>query len=129
MILRGQDIVITEDDGTAFIAAAKSHTIDIQCDEIEKTDEESPDFKAFLAGRKEWQLNISHLIGDVREDTLRVGMSYEIYELNRKTSQMRLIGNVICTRASINLTKGNLATGALSFRGNGEIYPSPGVGV
>lgn len=127
MVIRGQDVIITEDDGTAIIAAAKSHTLDIQCEELEKTSEESADFKAFLAGRKEWTVNISHLIGDAREDSLRVGQTYEIYEYNRKTRQMRLMGDVICTRASINLTKGNLATGALSFRGNGEIYPSPSV--
>jgi hypothetical protein len=129
MVLRGQDIVITEDDGSSFIAAAKSHVIDIQCDEIETAGGDSPDYKDFIAGRKEWTVSIAHLIGDISEDAIRIGRTYEIWELNRRTQQLRTLGTVVCTRASITATKGSLVSGSLLFRGKGKIYPSPGVGV
>ena len=126
MALNGNDIYIsTGTTTTSIIATTKSNEIQVGCETIEICDVNSNDWKAFLAGRKEWSFTVNWLVGtrtDIQK-LLYVGNIYNISIVGRSgnTKTRYLNGSVICTQAKITATRGNLAIGSFSFKGNSSL--------
>lgn len=76
MSLQGNDLIISA--GGLALAAAKSCTVDLKADTIETSSPLDGQYRHYIAGRKQWTVQTSHLIlaPDIADGTIRaVGMS------------------------------------------------------
>ena len=108
---------------TAF-AAVKSHDIDTMCDLLERASASQQEWKEFLPGRKEWDVNVNYLVlqdaNSNIEDLLRVGTTYAI-RIKGHTGNYKLSGNAICQHCKQNYQRGNLSVGSFVLKGNGPL--------
>lgn len=104
---------------TPVIAAAKNCTINIKYDVIEKASSTQSTAKEFITGRYEWELTVDHLVvsgSEYQGITLagqRVLISVVINNVRKK-------GYVIVPQAGISAPVNGLATGSVTFKGDGE---------
>ena len=123
-VLLGKNLFIySGTTGTApIIAAAKSCTISMKSDVIEKASSTSAKAKEFIAGRTEWDISINHLVvtGQSREyqGIVKVGTDFDISVV---INGVRKTGHVICTQADISGPVGSLATGSVKLKGTGAL--------
>lgn len=108
-------------NGTA-IAGTKSNEIQTDCDMIEVTNPNSAQWRQFLAGRKQWTVNTAFLVlsASDTQKLLNIGTTYTLQFRDRSGSSI-LQGQAILKTCKISATRGNLATGAFSFQGTGEL--------
>jgi len=108
-------------NGTA-IAGTKSNEIQTECDMIEVTNQNSAQWRQYLAGRKNWSVSTGFLVlagADIKK-LLNVGTTYTLRFRDRAGSNI-IEGQAILKTCKISATRGNLATGAFSFQGSGEL--------
>jgi len=131
-MINGNNIFISLDSNAATIpfAATKSNEIQTECDTIEISSPTVGDWRQYIAGRKEWSFTVGWLVvacgtnvKNSLEALLEVGKSYTITICDRtgSTATARLTGSAICTSAKITATRGNIAVGSFSFKGNGAL--------
>ena len=102
------------------IAAAKSCSISIKYDLIEKASSSQGVAKEYNYGRYEWDLTVDHLVVSENEfqglslaGGQRVLISVVINGVRKK-------GYVLCPQAGISASVGSLATGSVTFKGDGQ---------
>ena len=108
-------------NGTA-IAGTKSNEIQTECEMIEITNMTSAQWRQFIAGRKQWTVSTGFLVlagADIKK-LLNVGTTYTLRFRDRAGSNI-IEGQAILKTCKISATRGNLATGAFSFQGSGEL--------
>ena len=108
-------------NGTA-IAGTKSNEIQTDCEMLEITNMSSADWRKFMAGRKQWTVSTGFLVlagADITK-LLTVGTTYTLQFRDRAGSNI-IEGQAILKTCKISATRGNLATGAFSFQGTGEL--------
>ena len=108
-------------NGTA-IAGTKSNEIQTDCEMIEITNMTSAQWRQFIAGRKQWTVSTGFLVlagADITK-LLTVGTTYTLQFRDRAGSNI-IEGQAILKTCKISATRGNLATGAFSFQGTGEL--------
>ena len=126
MAVNGNNILIGTMSGSTFtaFAAVKSHDIDTLCDLIEKSSATQQDWKEYIAGRKEWSINVSYLVlqnaSSNIEDLLRVGTTYHI-RIKGRTGSYKLSGDAICQQCKQSYQRGNLSVGSFALKGTGEL--------
>ena len=105
---------------TPVIAAAKSCTINIKYEMIEKASSTQGTAKEFTYGRYEWDLTVDHLVVSSNEfeglslaGDARLLISVVINNVRKK-------GYVLCPQAGISAPVSGLATGSVTFKGDGE---------
>lgn len=104
---------------TPVVAAAKNCSITIKYDMIEKASSTQSTAKEFITGRYEWELTVDHLVvsgSEYQGLTLagqRVLISVVINNVRKK-------GYVIVPQAGISAPVNGLATGSVTFKGDGE---------
>ncbi len=115
-IIHGKNLVVKRKQGTSYtaIAAAKSCDIIVRCDTIETAPATSADWKAFIAGRKEWEVTCSFLVSEIELDETLVGTTVM---LRFGTSNDYMTGYAIVTEWHVTGTYGNLAQGSFRFKG------------
>lgn len=126
MALLGQNIIILR-GGTA-IAGVKSNEIQSGADTIEISSPNSSQWKEYIAGRKEWSVNVNYLVAATSaldaasslKDLLKVGETYTLLIKDRDASTS-VTGNAILTTCRITATFGNIAQGSFQFRGTGAL--------
>ena len=109
---------------TAIIAAAKSCTISMSVDMIEKASSTQAAAKEYTTGRYEWEVSINHLVvagttsrpNTEFEGVLKVGTRFLISVV---VGTVRKKGYVICTQADISAAIGGLAQGSVKLKGDG----------
>ena len=112
--------IYSGDSGTdSVIAAAKSCSISIKYDLIEKASSSQGEAKEYVYGRYEWDLTVDHLVVSGNEfqglslaGGQRVLISVVINNVRKK-------GYVLCPQAGISASVGSLATGSVTFKGDG----------
>ena len=120
-VIHGRDIKIYNSGGTAaLIAAAKSCTIHRQCQALPTASASDGDNEHYIAGRKSWSIDLSHLI-TTNGVTLNEGTMYNIRVLIG--SVVTWVGTALCTQCDIQGTVGNLATGSIKLLGSGPLAP------
>ena len=119
-VIHGRDIKIHNSGGTALIAAAKSCTIHRQCQALSTASASDGDNEHYIAGRKSWSIDLSHLI-TTDGVTLVEGTMYSIQVLIG--SGVTWVGTALCTQCDIQGTVGNLATGSIKLLGSGPLAP------
>lgn len=105
---------------TALIAAAKSCTVSLKGDLIEKSSESQQQYREYIAGRMDWEISISHLVTSSApfDGILKVNQSYTVrVDVNGTTKS----GTAICMQADIQGAVGALATGSVKFKGSGPL--------
>jgi predicted secreted protein len=107
---------------TPIIAMAKSCTVAMKADVMEKTSATSSRAKEFIAGRTEWEMSLDHLVpsnSNAALDTLL--MAGEEYTVSVVLGGARKTGKAICQQAELRGAVGGLATGSVKFKGTGEL--------
>ena len=132
MALNGNIFVVSI--GNTPIAGAKSDDIEVSCETIEVASPSQSDFREFMAGRKEWNINTNYLVQassalhDANSglgDVLNVGKTYSIAFMHEGWYYY-LHGSAILTKCVIRATKGSLVQGSFAFKGTGELqYSTP----
>ena len=104
---------------TPVIAAAKSCTINIKYDLIEKASSTQGTAKEYTYGRYEWDLTVDHLVVSSNEfqglslaGGARLLISVVINNVRKK-------GYVLCPQAGLSAPVSGLATGSVTFKGDG----------
>ena len=104
---------------TPVIAAAKSCTINIKYDLIEKASSTQGTAKEYTYGRYEWDLTVDHLVVSTNEfqglslaGGARLLISVVINNARKK-------GYVLCPQAGLSAPVSGLATGSVTFKGDG----------
>lgn len=126
MAVNGNNILIGTMSGSTFtaFAAVKSHDIDTMCDLLERASASQQEWKEYIAGRKEWSINVSYLVlqnaSSNIEDMLRVGTTYHI-RIKGRTGSYKLSGDAICQHCKQNYQRENLSVGSFVLKGNGPL--------
>lgn len=110
---------------TPVIAAAKSCTINIKYDLIEKASSTQGTAKEYTYGRYEWDLTVDHLV--VASTTSRPNTEFEGLKLaggarlliSVVVNGVRKKGYVLCPQAGLSAPVSGLATGSVTFKGDG----------
>ncbi len=104
---------------TPVIAAAKSCTINIKYELIEKASSTQQRAKEYIYGRYEWDLTVDHLVVSQNEfqglslaGGTRLLISVVINGVRKK-------GYVLCPQAGLSAPVSGLATGSVKFQGDG----------
>lgn len=108
-------------NGTA-IAGTKSNEIQTECDMIEVTNQNSAQWRQYLAGRKNWSVSTGFLVlaaADTKK-LLNVGTTYTLRFRDRAGTSI-LQGQAIMKQCKISAVRGSLATGSFTFQGSGEL--------
>lgn len=124
--MNGNYIVIGTVSEQTFtpLAAVKSQDIQNSADTIEKASSSQQDWKEFIAGRKEWGINVNYLVlenanTNVR-DVLKVGDTYTL-RIKDRDGNYSITGNAICTQCKQTYSNGNLCAGSFAFKGTGAL--------
>lgn len=126
MAVNGNNIIIGTMSGNTFtaLAAVKSHDITTQAETIEKASSSQQQWREFIAGRKEWSVNVSYLVlqdaNSNIEDLLKVGTTYTI-RIKGRTGSYKVSGSAICTQCKQSYQIGNLSVGNFAFKGAGAL--------
>lgn len=115
-ILHGSEIKVYM-NGSA-VALSKSCDIEVSCDTEEVASPTSSDWREFLAGRKDWNINVSVLLSSVSTLVTAVGNTVT---LTFGTQPDQITGTAIVQSAKMTATKGSLAQGAWKFKGTGAL--------
>lgn len=125
MILHGRNINVKV-NGT-IIAKAKSCQLNVQCDITEISSATTGTWKQFLAGRKEWDIDVTTFVDVVKTGFDLVGQTVTI-EFGQVSASSRadltadkLSGSAIVTMYAIGGEVKGLATSQMQFKGNGAL--------
>ena len=101
------------------IAAAKSCSITIKYDMIEKASSSQGTAKEYVKGRYEWDVTLDHLVvsGNEFQGLTLAGQRLLISVV---VNGVRKKGYVIVPQAGISAPVNGLATGNITFKGDGE---------
>ena len=120
MAVNGNNILIYV--GGVAVAGTRSNEIQTSAEMIEIASPDTGQWKAFLAGRKEWSINSAWLVtaaADVKR-VLQVGTTVTIRVVGRGESA-GMTGQAIVQTCKVTATRGNLANGSFIFRGTGAL--------
>ena len=122
MAIKGNNILIYS-NGTA-IAGTVSNEIQSGAELIEISSPTSGQWKEYIASRKSWSINVSHLLlaDDGVRDLLNVGTSYTLKFRGRNSADNTgVTGTAILKSCKITATKGNLVHGSFTFQGTSSL--------
>ena len=104
---------------TPVIAAAKSCTINIKYDLIEKASSTQGTAKEYTYGRYEWDLTVDHLVVSSSEfEGLSLAGGARLL-ISVVINGVRKKGYVLCPQAGLSAPVSGLATGSVTFKGDG----------
>lgn len=130
MALLGYNILVFK--GSTAIAGVKTNEIDSGAYRIEISSATDQYWRHFIAGRKEWSINVSYLVLDASalaisgkngiQDLLQVGNTFTLRVKKRGAANSAGVsGTAILTACKIGAIMGNLATGTFQFTGTGPL--------
>ena len=120
-VILGRNVFIYSDASgtTPVIAAAKSCTINIKYEMIEKASSTQGTAKEFTYGRYEWDLTVDHLVVSSNEfEGLSLAGGARLL-ISVVINNVRKKGYVLCPQAGISAPVSGLATGSVTFKGDG----------
>lgn len=104
---------------TPVIAAAKSCSINIKYDLIEKASSTQGTAKEYTYGRYEWDLTVDHLVVSANEfQGLSLAGGARLL-ISVVVNGVRKKGYVLCPQAGLSAPVSGLATGSVTFKGDG----------
>ena len=120
MKLIGNDIIIYK-DGTA-IALSKTGTITLDAELMPIADPSDGVVNAYIIKRLSWKISTTSLVGSVRGIICETGKTVTVqFGIRGDQGDTRGGGTAIITKATIDGSVGNLATGRFEFTGTGRL--------
>ena len=122
----GNNLIIGTMSETTFtaIAATRSQEIQSGADTIEIANPSSGQWRQFMAGRKQWSVNVNYLVrGDANtniRDVLKVGTTYTLCIKDRE-GNFSIQGSAICTQCKVTSVISNIVSGSFAFQGTGAL--------
>lgn len=116
-------IVLTCDGVDVGTTTIRSHDITVKGEAIEKASSTQQEFREFIAGRTDWEVNVSYLVklvSDVQFLKL-VNKTFTLTMKYRTDSSALLTGEAILITCKQAYTRGNLITGSFQFTGTGAL--------
>ena len=104
---------------TPMIAAAKSCTINIKYDLIEKASSTQGTAKEYTYGRYEWDLTVDHLVVSANEFQGLELAGHARLLISVVVNNVRKKGYVLVPQAGLSAPVSGLATGSVTFKGDG----------
>lgn len=120
-VILGRNVFIYRDASgtTPVIAAAKSCTINIKYDLIEKASSTQGMAKEYTYGRYEWDLTVDHLVVSANEfQGLSLAGGARLL-ISVVVNNVRKKGYVLVPQAGLSAPVSGLATGSVTFKGDG----------
>ena len=120
-VILGRNVFIYKNGSgtTPVIAAAKSCTINIKYEMIEKASSTQGTAKEFTYGRYEWDLTVDHLVVSSNEfEGLSLAGGARLL-ISVVINNVRKKGYVLCPQAGLSAPVSGLATGSVTFKGDG----------
>ena len=119
-MINGNDIIVYV--GSDAIAATKSNEMQSQCEVVEVASPTSGQWREYIPGRKDWQVNAQCLVSSASniQQMLQVGSVVTIAFKDRSANTL-LSGSAIMTQADYQAIRGNKATGTFQFVGTGAL--------
>ena len=120
-VILGRNVFIYSDGSgtTPVIAAAKSCTINIKYYLIEKASSTQGTAKEYTYGRYEWDLTVDHLVVSANEFQGLELAGHERLLISVVVNGVRKKGYVLCPQAGLSAPVSGLATGSVTFKGDG----------
>ena len=120
-VILGRNVFIYSDGSgtTPVIAAAKSCTINIKYYLIEKASSTQGTAKEYTYGRYEWDLTVDHLVVSANEFQGLELAGHERLLISVVVNGVRTKGYVLCPQAGLSAPVSGLATGSVTFKGDG----------
>ena len=121
-IIHGRNIKIYAgaSGSSPLIAAAKSCTVSMKADVIEKSSATQQTAKEYIGGRTDWEVSINHIVTSSApfDGILKVNQTYTLrIDVGGTVKQ----GTAICVQADIQGAVGALGTGSVKFKGSGPL--------
>lgn len=122
MAVLGNNIIVFK-DGVA-IAGTRSNEAQSSADTFETASPDDGKWKAFLPGRKEWNINVGFLVLTEAgvKDLLLIGSVFTLKFQGKDAADTDgVTGTAILTDCHISAQMGSLVTGSFSFKGTGAL--------
>lgn len=106
------------------IAHARSAEVTVDGELIEVASSTQGDWREFLAGRKEWNVQVGYLVVTNIEITklLQVNQKVQLIINGRSGDSQGLIGSAFIKTAKQTYTRGTLIQGSFAFKGSGPLW-------
>ena len=123
-MVNGNNILIyaTTAGQTEVVAACRSLSLQVGTELFEIASPDSGDWEAYLAGRKNWSINVGWLVSQYADidKVLLAAQTVTIRVLGRDQS-LGLTGSAIVQIARVDSNVGVLANGSFAFKGSGPL--------
>ena len=123
-MVNGNNILIyaTYNGTTQAVAAARSLSVQVGAEMIEIASPDSGDWRAYLAGRKNWAINVGWLVSAISDiDKLLLAAQQVTIRIVGRGQTYGLTGTALVQTARVDSNVGNLANGSFAFQGTGPL--------
>ena len=123
-MVNGNNILIyaTYNGSTQAVAATRSLSVQVGAEMIEIASPDSGDWRAYLAGRKNWAINVGWLVSAINDiDKLLLAAQQVTIRIVGRGQTYGLTGTALVQTARTDSNVGNLANGSFVFQGTGPL--------
>ena len=124
MATNGNNILIyaTYNGSTQAVAATRSLSVQVGAEMIEIASPDSGAWRAYLAGRKNWAINVGWLVSAISDiDKLLLAAQQVTIRIVGRGQTYGLTGTALVQTARVDSNVGNLANGSFVFQGTGAL--------
>ena len=123
-MVNGNNILIyaTYNGSTQAVAATRSLSVQVGAEMIEIASPDSGAWRAYLAGRKNWAINVGWLVSAISDiDKLLLAAQQVTIRIVGRGQTYGLSGTALVQTARVDSNVGNLANGSFVFQGTGPL--------
>ena len=123
-MVNGNNILIyaTYNGTTQAVAATRSLSVQVGAEMIEIASPNSGEWRAYLAGRKNWAINVGWLVSAISDiDKLLLAAQQVTIRIVGRGQTYGLTGTALVQTARVDSNVGNLANGSFVFQGTGAL--------
>ena len=123
-MVNGNNILIyaTYNGSTQAVAATRSLSVQVGAEMIEIASPDSGAWRAYLAGRKNWAINVGWLVSAISDiDKLLLAAQQVTIRIVGRGQTYGLTGTALVQTARVDSNVGNLANGSFMFQGTGAL--------
>ena len=123
-MVNGNNILIyaTYNGTTQAVAATRSLSVQVGAEMIEIASPDSGEWRAYIAGRKNWAINVGWLVSAISDiDKLLLAAQQVTIRIVGRGQTYGLTGTALVQTARVDSNVGNLANGSFAFQGTGPL--------
>ena len=123
-MVNGNNILIyaTYNGSTQAVADTRSLSVQVGAEMIEIASPDSGEWRAYLAGRKNWAINVGWLVSAISDiDKLLLAAQQVTIRIVGRGQTYGLTGTALVQTARVDSNVGNLSNGSFVFQGTGPL--------